>query len=97
MTRRADPVRRLLRVLAASAAAEGCAVELAHLGACRWASATFEGARHRLAAKAEPVALARWLAMLPEAELPLHGWFVASCAAEVAGGNAMVELLVLEA
>ena len=46
---------------------------------------------------AEPGELARWLAMLPEAELPMAGWYVASCAAELGGGNAIVELLLLEA
>ena len=91
-----DPVRHLLRALQASAAAAGCAVELAHAGERPWATATFAGARHRVQATAEPAALLRWLSMLPEADLPLSGWFVADCMAEVTGGEAMIELLVLE-
>jgi hypothetical protein len=35
--------------------------------------------------------------MLPEADLPMRGWFVASCAAELRGQTATIELLVLEA
>ncbi|WP_375391274.1 hypothetical protein [uncultured Sphingomonas sp.] len=88
--------RQLLRALARSAADEGCAVELSHAGETPWATATFTGARHRLHAAADAAPLAHWLAMLPEAELPLAGWFVASCAAEVVSGEAVIELLVLE-
>lgn len=88
--------RQLLRALACSAAEAGCAVALSHEGETPWATATFVGARHRLHAAADAAPLAHWLAMLPEAELPLAGWFVASCAAEVAGGCAVIELLVLE-
>lgn len=88
--------RQLLRALTRSAAAAGCAAELSHDGETPWATATFSGARHRLRASGEAAALGRWLAMLPEAELPLAGWFVASCAAEVVGREAVIELLVLE-
>lgn len=91
-----DPVRPLMRALARSAADAGCAAMLSHQGETPWATLTFTGARHMVAARGKPAALARWLAMLPEAELPLHGHFVASCAAEVAGGEARIELLVLE-
>lgn len=89
--------RQLLRALARSAGAAGCAAELSHDGETPWASLTFTGARHRVRATGDAAALAGWLATLPEAELPLAGWFVASCAAEVAGGAATIELLVLEA
>jgi hypothetical protein len=89
-------LRQLTRALAASAAAEGCAPMLTHEGETAWATATFAGARHHFSATAAPRPLARWLAMLPEAELPLTGWFVASCAATIAGGAATIELLVLE-
>ncbi len=92
-----DPVRQLLRCLARSAAASDCAAGFIHDSETPWATVTFTGARHTIRATAEPAALARWLVMLPEAELPLHGWFVASCAAEVTGGEAVIELLVLEA
>lgn len=97
MSRAPGLVRQLLRALARSATHAGCAAALTHNGETPWATATFAGARHHLAATGDPAALARWLAMLPEAELPLTGWFVASCAAEVTGGSATIELLVLEA
>lgn len=90
------PVRQLLRALARSAADAGCQPVLDHIGETPWATMTFTGARHALRAAAEPAALARWLAMLPEADLPLHRRFVASCAAQVTGGEAMIELLILE-
>ena len=92
-----DPVPALLRALRRSAAAHDCAVELRHFGETAWSTATFTGARHAVHAAADPAALRRWLATLPEADFPLHGWFVASCAAEVRGGKATIELLVLEA
>jgi hypothetical protein len=90
------PVRQLLRALARSAEAAGCATLLTHLSETPWATVTFSGARHQVRAVGDATALTRWLAMLPEAELPLSGWFVASCAAEIAGGEAVIELLVLE-
>lgn len=91
-----DPVRQLLRALRRSALASGCGVALSHERETPWATITFAGARHTVRAVGEPAALTRWLSDLPEAELPLHGWFVASCAAAIANGAATVELLVLE-
>lgn len=91
-----DPVRLLLRALARSAADAGCPVTLSHLGERPWATATFSGARQTIRAVGDPASLGGWLAMLPEAELPMRGWFVASCAAELTGPTATLELLVLE-
>ena len=91
-----DPVRPLLRALARSAVDAGCPVALSHDGERPWATATFAGARHTVSAQGDAAALALWLAMLPEAELPMRGWFVASCAAELIGSTATIELLVLE-
>ena len=91
-----DPARQLLRALTRSAAEAGCAPVLSHEGETLWATVTFTGARHTVRAEAQAEDLSRWLAMLPEADLPLHGHFVASCAAEVAGDTAVIELLVLE-
>lgn len=91
-----DPVPYLLRALRRSAGEADCAVELTHVDETAWATATFTGARHRVRATGEPHALAGWLAMLPEADLPVRDHFVASCAATVAGGEATIELLVLE-
>lgn len=91
-----DPVPSLLRGLRRSATGTGSPVELTHVGQTPWATATFTGARHTIRATGDATTLSAWLAMLPEAELPLHGHFVASCAAEVTGGEAVIELLVLE-
>lgn len=91
-----DPVPRLLRTLARSAAEAGCDAILSHEGETPWATLTFTGARHTVRAAADAAPLSRWLAMLPEADLPLGGHFVASCAAELSGGTAVIELLVLE-
>ena len=91
-----DPVPSLLRALRRSAGAAGCRAELAHVDETAWATATFTGARHSVRATGEPHALAGWLAMLPEADLPVRDHFVASCAAELVAGTATIELLVLE-
>ena len=90
------PVRALLRALRNSARAAGCGAALDHEHERPWVTMTFAGARHTIRATGEHAALVRWIAMLPEADLPIGGWFVASCAAEVAGGEAVIELLVLE-
>lgn len=91
------PVRQLTRVLKRSAQGAGCGVVLTHERERPWITMTFAGARHTFRAEAEPAALLRWVAMLPEADLPLGGgWFVASCSAEVTGRVAVIELLVLE-
>jgi hypothetical protein len=92
-----NPARLLLRALSASAEEAGCTPVLTHAAERSWATATFVGARHIVQATAEAAGLARWLAMLPEADLPMRGWFVASCAAELGGQTATIELLVLEA
>lgn len=96
--RRADPVRQLLRALDRSAADANLSATFDHRALTAWSSATFEGARHVLhVTAADEAALARWFAMLPEADLPLHGRFVASCAGEIIGDCATIELLVLDA
>ena len=71
-------------------------MDLAHVAETAWATATFTGARHVVSAAGDPHALAIWVAMLPEADLPVRDHFVASCAATVARGGATIELLVLE-
>ena len=91
-----DPVPHLLRALRRSATAMACDVELIHVAETPWATATFTGARHIVRATGRPEVLSHWLATLPEAEVPVRDHFVASCAAEVVGDTAMIELLVLE-
>lgn len=88
------PDRRLLRALRRSAAAAGCVVTLSHDAETPWSSATFVGGQHRIEAAGK--SLDAWLATLPEADLPMIGHFVASCAVERREGGAMLTLLVLE-
>lgn len=88
-----DPARQLLRALARSADAAGCAVELRHEALTPWASATFNGGQHRVVVLGDA---AVWLAGLPEAELALHGHYVASLAVEAGEGGAVLTVLVLE-
>lgn len=96
--RRADPVRQLLRALDRSATDANLSAKFDHRTLAAWSSATFEGARHDLHVAADDeAALARWFAVLPEADLPMRGRFVASCAGELSGHGATIELLVLDA
>ncbi|AOH83717.1 hypothetical protein AWL63_06790 [Sphingomonas panacis] len=81
MSRGPDAGVRLERALVASAAQAGCTVTIADASWVRWASATFTGARHTLwLTGAVGPALDRWLADLPEAELPLRESLVADLA-----------------
>jgi hypothetical protein len=85
---------------AMSSSAGAYALDLsAHLVARRgWSSALFVGTRLIVAVTADDdERLDRWLAILPEAELPVPGHFVAS--AEVIARSdraASIELLVVE-
>ena len=90
-----DPVRRLLRALERSAAAAGCTVKLHHEALTPWASATFVGGQHRVAAITGPDAAA-WLRGLATADLPLPNFYVASVAVEARESGAVLTILVLE-
>lgn len=90
---RPDPGRQLLRALARSACAAGCAVELRHDALTDWASATFVGGQHHVTVLGDAPA---WLAALPEADLPMIGHFVASCEVASVASGATLTLLVLE-
>lgn len=69
---------RLRRALVASATRASAAVIITRSDASRWASATFNGARHELVlAATASEAVERWLSDLPEADLPLPGHLVA--------------------
>lgn len=73
-----DADARLRRALAVSAGAAQIDLAIVRSAATRWASATFTGARHELElAGTASDAAERWLAELPEAELPLAGHLVA--------------------
>lgn len=78
MSRRVDPTRLLCRAIEGDADRAGVDITIGATAARSWASATFEGARHRIAltAPATP-ALAAWLAALPDAELRVRGQLVA--------------------
>lgn len=90
-----DPTGQLLRALARSAAAAGCTVELRRESLTPWASATFNGGVHCVSVAGK--GLEHWLADLPATELPLCGYFVASCDVSATASGAMLTLLVLEA
>jgi hypothetical protein len=78
MSRGPDAATLLERALLKDAARAGCPVLRLTADWDRWASATFNGARHRLTLRApRSAAIDRWIAALPEADLPLCGHLVA--------------------
>lgn len=80
----------------------GCGVRVQSVQSTRWASATFNGERHRLQASAAPSpALDKWLAELGDADFSIRGHLVADIhvrsiqrAAELVGIE--LEVLTLE-
>ena len=65
------------------------------------ASATFNGARHRLTIASDDAGFDAWLAGLPEADLPLRGHLVADLAVAdpalpAEGRTATIEVLTVE-
>ncbi len=78
MTRGPDASRRLSAALERAAEAAGLSVRVGDAAATSWASATFAGARHRLTLHLDDApGLDRWLAALPEADLPMKDHLVA--------------------
>lgn len=76
MARGPDAATLLARALAVQLLPLGGAITAADCD--RWASATFVGARHRLALTCDDSPAARaWLAALPEADWSLRGHLVA--------------------
>lgn len=102
MSRGPDAATLLRRALERDAQRQGCALTISSLHSTRWASATFIGAHHRLTLDArDDPALARWLAVVPEAELTLRGHIVADAtviALTRRGGRAeaTIEVLTVE-
>ena len=82
MSRRGpDAATQIARALCAGAAAAGAAVRVTATASRAWASATFEGARHRFVLEGTAAAaLDDWLAALPEAEFRLWRTLVADVA-----------------
>jgi hypothetical protein len=90
-----DGVGRLTRVLTAHAARAGCTVSIDIMSAEPWASATFTGTVATLALAFEPgPAMTRWLADLPEADLPMGRDLVADIAVAPAAGGCCLSVLI---
>lgn len=99
MSRGPDATTLLERRLRIAAEAAGVAITITASDATPWASATFNGARHRLTLAGDGAPFARWVAGLPEADLPLRGHLVADLVVRraVAGDGAVVlEVLTVE-
>lgn len=99
MSRGPDAATLLERRLLLVAQAGGQDLIVGDVQSVPWASATFNGARHRLTvqATASP-GLDAWLQSLSEAELPLRGHLVADLAllsAAAEGDRLRVEIEVL--
>ena len=78
-----DAATRLDRALAVAARASGLIVTAIDHHGRPWASATFTGTQHAVTLRTPRApALGRWVAELPDADLPLHGHLVASLAVD---------------
>lgn len=78
MSRGPDAATLLRRAIEANARRAGCSIGIADCHSERWASATFVGGRHRLTITAsQSAALDRWVAALPDADLPIRHHLVA--------------------
>ncbi|MEH3041477.1 MAG: hypothetical protein PGN21_15615 [Sphingomonas paucimobilis] len=97
MSRGPDVATLLERRLRITAEAAGVAIAIVASDATPWASATFNGARHRLTLESGDAGFAAWLAALPEAELPLRGHLVADLIVTAADDRvATIEVLSVE-
>lgn len=101
MSRGPDALTLLERRLRIAAETAGVAIDIPESEAVPWASATFNGARHRLTMTSDDVGFDAWLAGLPEADLPLRGHLVADLAVvgrEVPAERqvALIEILTVE-
>ena len=97
MSRGPDATTLLERRLRIAAEAAGVAIAITASDATPWASATFNGARHRLTLAGEGAPFARWVAGLLEADLPLRGHLVADIAVVTRTEDAVVvEVLTVE-
>ncbi len=69
-----DAQARLARALVTDALAAGCTLTVEAVNARPWASATYVGEQQAVSVHVEPAdAARRWLAMLPDANLPMRG------------------------
>jgi len=97
MSRGPDAAALLERRLRIAAEAAGVAIAIVDSAWTPWASATFNGARHRLSLWSEDAGFASWLATLPDADLPLRGHLVADLVvANADESTATIEVLTVE-
>lgn len=83
--------------LVASADGHRCPVWISASEMVTWASASFNGARHKLTVMGEPSAnLDAWIAMLPDAEWALADHLVAELTVEMVTRNAGAVSIELE-
>ncbi len=94
MSRGPDAATLLDRRLRIAAEAAGVTIAITGSDWTHWASATFNGARHRLTIASDDAGFDPWLATLGEADLPLRGHLVADLAVVARRGNA-ADLAVL--
>lgn len=99
MSRGPDVTTLLERRLLLAGQAGGHGITIDGIGSTPWASATFNGARHRVRLGGRATAeLEAWLQALAEAELPLRGHLVADLAilsSKVDGDRLCAEIEVL--
>lgn len=97
MSRGPDAATLLARALDRSAQGAGLNLTIRHADWRRWASATFTGARHELTVELpDGDAAERWLAALPEAELPIRGHLVADAVILRTHGEGETRVAALE-
>lgn len=103
MTRATDSGALLARAIELTAHKAGCAVRAEPHRWTRWASATFQGARHAVTVRGtRSPGLEAWLAALPDQDFALPGHLVADLVTQAVrrDGNAVeaeLEVLTLEA
>jgi len=97
MIRGPDVTTLLGRRLRIAAEAAGIEIAVLRSDATPWASATFSGARHFLTLVSDDTGFEGWLAMLPEADLPMRGHLVADVVVTARNGReADVNVLTVE-
>ncbi|PAX09716.1 hypothetical protein [Sphingomonas lenta] len=89
--RKPDAIALLTRALNAGARVAGLRLEVRDARSRSWASATFIGERVELVLSITGTGGAGWLAGLPDADLPMRGWYVADL--EIRGAELRALLL----
>jgi hypothetical protein len=98
VSRGPDAGTLLVRAVEADAFGAGCLIRIADSNWTRWASATFNGARHALCVEADDSpALERWLTALPGAGLAMRGHLLAELVVRGISRADRVATIALEA